>query len=364
MNTPLDEAYRDLAADARNYADPDRVLHEARRRRTRRATLLVAAVVTAVASALGVAQLVRPPSQIAAPAPAVRTIAPPPSSTPLPQDSAVGRGTLVYTACQFGCPTYLVVEDGRQFLLDEQTEPPPGNLTLSPDGRWLGRPTSTGYSLRDLLGTDTRLIEVPRSSGVDGLRLSPWGWADDSQQAILGAHTDGDVARYLSVSLPSGRTATAAVPAGTEPVGLSRSGDLLLLDERSYGRLPLTRVDLQLGDTGPGIRIQTVAPSTVLADQDHGLTLQVRNDRIYALTHATSQAAVVQYDLRGRTVGEARLGPADAPLGPVDEGYAVLSVPASGGATAELTVLSGTTRRVLAVLPSAALVVLPGSSRH
>ncbi len=364
MNTPLDEAYGDLAVEARNYADPDKVLREVQRRRSRRARLAAVAAVVAL-TILGFATVIDRPSQLAAPqSSAVPTISPPATAVSLPADAAAGRGTMIYTACPYGCPTYLVVEGGRQYLLGQQTAPPPGNLTLSPDGRWLGQPTSTGFAVRDLLGINIRFALLEPSK-EEGMRLSPWAWAADSSRLVLGAHADGKVARYLSLTVGTGKPSRLEVPAGAEPVGMLGSGELLLLDERSYDQLPLTSVPLQIGRSGRSVELRLDPPgSKVFADHDHGLSLQVRGDHIFALAYSSTHTSMVKYDVAGRQLSETTLSDTDAALGPVTDGFAVLSAATTTGKAAQLVVLNGFERQVLATLPSQALAVLPGGTRH
>ena len=49
----------------------------------------------------------------------------------------MGRGAVVYAPCRSSCPTLLTLEDGRTYGLGARTVHPQGNITLSPDGRWL-----------------------------------------------------------------------------------------------------------------------------------------------------------------------------------------------------------------------------------
>ncbi|MFI9592739.1 hypothetical protein [Nonomuraea sp. NPDC052265] len=73
------------------------------------------------------------------------------------------------TACQSRCPTFLLLADGRQYLLGERTVSPPGNITLSPDGRRLGR---------DVTGRQVARLPLPSDQ-------FPIGPVDDGSAVVL-----------------------------------------------------------------------------------------------------------------------------------------------------------------------------------
>ena len=134
----MHDAYRSLEAQAGNYADPQVAWRIGRRRRVRQystgailAALVVSSCTWAIMSVAGrttEALVATPPSSSDTP----------PSSVPqLPNDAAVGPAAMIYTACQYSCPTYLVTKDGQRYLLGDQTLNPPGNLTLSPEAAGL-----------------------------------------------------------------------------------------------------------------------------------------------------------------------------------------------------------------------------------
>jgi hypothetical protein len=177
MTTDLKRTLASLAARSVNYADADRVIRAVRRRRRRRAmiTAPVFAVVTAVAAAVGLGAVApthttRPPTvpaEFALPP----TISVPANAPLLPSDRPVGRAVAAYRECLTGCPTYLVMGNGRQYRIDvtpvKSTNPIPNNwVEISPDGRWLA--VTTGgitMSIRDLLGTAVTPVKLVDVSG-------------------------------------------------------------------------------------------------------------------------------------------------------------------------------------------------------
>ncbi|MFE3452093.1 hypothetical protein ACFXJ8_24550 [Nonomuraea sp. NPDC059194] len=349
----LRAAYRAMEAEARDYADPGRAVAVARRRG--RARIAVAGVCLAVVAMLAGAGLRlwpgEAPAVIAATPSSPVVITPPATAAPLPEAGTGQPGLMVYTPCMHGCPTYVALADGRQHLLGEKTAPPPGNLTLSPDGRWLGLPVATGYELRDLVSGTVHQIAFPGRSD-HGAVLSPWAWSADGRRLILGHHASGDVLAYLEVDVNTGRTSVPAVPRGFEPLGLLVTGELLLFEESRYGK-QATRVELAVG--GPERTITLDGGATPLVTADGGPSIQVRGDRFYAV--APDLTAVVEFDATGREVRRLPLRSGEGPLGPLQDGFAVQS-----GPVVEVRTPSGARR--LADLPETALVVLPGMARH
>ncbi|MGW2161368.1 hypothetical protein [Nonomuraea sp. NPDC001699] len=296
---------------------------------------------------------------VASPAYAVE---PPAQAPTLPSSGPVGRGALVYTACPSRCPTFLLLADGRQYLLGERTVSPPGNLTLSPDGRWLGRPADGGYEVRDLLGGAVHRLEPPTGGDADSA-YSPWVWSADSRRLIVGYHASGDVRSYQALEFPGGRAGELDLPRGQEPVGLLPSGEPLLLDVARHDRRPLKRVTLTQADTGRALTLTSGAG--VLADADHGLTVQVRGERVYTLEYSGDRIAVLEFDVTGRQVGRLPLPSGQFPVGPVDGGFAVVQVPQDQArGRQKLEVVSPSGRRPLFDVPGLAAVVLPGGARH
>ncbi|RSM99599.1 hypothetical protein DMB42_42680 [Nonomuraea sp. WAC 01424] len=367
MNRALGEAFHRLGQEARDYADADRALaalRTRRTRRTRRALVAGSAALVVIAGGLAAFQARSP----AAPDATVTVVSPahavePPAQAPtLPATGPVGRGALVYTACQSQCPTFLLLADGRQYLLGERTVSPPGNITLSPDGRWLGQPVKGGYEVRDLLGDAVHRLEPPAAPDADSA-YSPWAWSADSRRLIVGYHASGDVRTYRTLELPSGRTGELDPPPGQEPVGLLPSGEPLLLDHGQDAKSPLERVTLKHADTG---RAVTLASGTgVLADADHGLSVQTNGERVFVLEYAGDRITVLEFDVTGRQVARLPLPPGQYPVGPVDGGYAVIQVPQDQArGRQKLEVVSPVGRRPLFDVPGPAAVVLPGGARH
>ncbi|MEU7898419.1 hypothetical protein AB0B45_36850 [Nonomuraea sp. NPDC049152] len=314
----LRAAYRALEEEAGDYADPGKAVAIVRRRRL--AVVGATVAVLAIASGLWFAR--------AAPTQEI-SVATPPSSA----------GQSIHTACMHGCPTYLTLTDGRQVLLGERTAPPPGNLTLSPDGRWLGTPTATAFQLKDLTGTT--VYESPPAG--PGEVIGPWAWSADSRTLLLASHASGDVSAYYLLDLTTGQATKAEVPKGFEPVGLAQ-GELVLFDESQYGKRA-TKVELTVG----GRPITFDAGDAELITADGGPSLVVREDRVYALAPATN--TMIEFGLDGKELTRYQLG--GQPLAPSKAGYVVSDagkVSASG--------------QQLFALPPDSQIVVPGMARH
>jgi hypothetical protein len=364
MNRALGEAYHHLDQDVRNYADADRALVTLRTRRTRRALIAGSAAILVIVGGL-VAFQQRPPGSpdaavtVASPTHAVE---PPAQAPALPSTGPVGRGAMVYTACQSQCPTFLLLADGQQYLLGERTVNPPGNITLSPDGRWLGQPVNRGYDVRDLLGGTVHRLEPPTGADADSA-YSPWAWSADSKRLIVGYHASGNIRFYQALEFPSGRTSQLDLPPGHEPVGLLPSGEQLLLDESQHGKLPLERVTLKYANTGRTITLTSGAG--VLADTDHGLLIQVNGERVFTLEYSGDRITVLEFDITGKQVARLPLPADQFPVGPVDGGFAVIKVPQDQAhGQQKLEAISPSGHRPLFDVPGQAAVVLPGGARH
>lgn len=315
----LRAAYRALEEEAGDYADPGKALSIVRRRRM----AVVGAAAVAVLAVAGGMWFAR-----AAPSQEVSVATRPPDT-----------GRSIHTACMYGCPTYLTLSDGRQVLLGRQTAPPPGNLTLSPDGRWLGTPTATAFELKDLTGTT-----VHRSPpAARGEVVAPWAWSADSRTLLLASHASGDVSAYYLLDLTTGGVTRPDVPEGFEPVGIAH-GELVLFQESQYGK-PATSVELRTGDR----TVTLDAGDAELITQDGGPTLSVREDRIYALAPATD--TMIEFGLDGKELTRYPLG--GEALAPSPDGYVVSDAGkvSAGG-------------RPLFDLPRESLIVVPGMARH
>ncbi|GLX98699.1 hypothetical protein [Herbidospora sp. NBRC 101105] len=321
------EAYRDLAEDARDYGDPDRAIDTAGRRRAARwSAVAVAAVVIAVFAWF------RPQPE---PAPVIHK--PPHASA---------RAHSLYSACRTGCATMLRLTDGRDIEIGIDTIYPPGNYTISPDGRWLGVPDKRGYLLSDLLGgPDLRLPAEP--SGVYG----PWVWAADSSRIILANHRDGDVFHYLDVDLRTGQVTRPVVPEGNEIVGLTSGGDLILQ--------PPQKVTDKLTLTVGGRPVVFRTKTGPLADDDHGLSIQSRGDQLYLLEYG-EEPVIQMFSPDGRADAYLRIPDGRYAVGPTANGYVVVE---PGDRTQRLYEIGGE-ERLVGEYPRDAGVVIPGLARH
>ncbi|MEU8250040.1 hypothetical protein [Nonomuraea sp. NPDC048916] len=355
----LRDTYHELEQEARDYADADRALRVLRRRRIVRTAAGAALAALVIAGGVGLQQgLARTPGDTIVAVPATSGSAEPsPTHPALPANGPVGQGAAVYTPCRQACPTLLALADGRQYVLGARTVNPPGNLTLSPDGRWLGMPTPSGYELRDLLGDTTHRIPAPATGGTDSA-YSPWAWSADSRRLILGYHASGKVGEYTDVDLATGQITTPRLPEGSEPVGILPSGDLVLLDRSQYGESARRQVRLRTGDATVTLR---ATGDGVLSDADHGLSVQVSGGRVFLLEYTGEKVAVLEFDQRGVLVSRTPLADGHYAVGPTSDGYAVLQLPPDQR-TGRLRLLSA--GRLLREFPGEAEIVIPGGARH
>lgn len=131
----------------------------------------------------------------------------PGSAAPLP-DGILSRAELVY-ACVQGCRPVVLFADGREFEVPTDA-PSTREITLSPDGRWLGYPLGTGFVVRDLLS------HVEHRTGSDALnrRLQAWAWTADSSQLLLAEVRDGRPEAFALLRVEVGVTVGGAPTAG------------------------------------------------------------------------------------------------------------------------------------------------------
>jgi hypothetical protein len=222
----------DLAADARDYGDPDRAVATARRRVAVRrvAVPLVAAAAVAILAAVLTSPAVRDrfdggPDIGTTPDPYPQypdRVTVPERADPLPATPLTGNAAFVYAPCPRDCDPYLVMPDGTQYRLPRpDLGTPVYGYSLSPDGRWLGRPTAAGFELRDLRGGATA---IPDSGpGV----TEAWVWAPDSRTVLLARHHDGAVDHYLLVTLNGGQPPQRIAPPSATVVAMRNNGDLV-----------------------------------------------------------------------------------------------------------------------------------------
>jgi hypothetical protein len=133
----------------------------------------------------------------------------------LPTNSAVGRATLIYSACP-QCGAWLVTEDGALYNVAPLRRTPiadlpnPGptagtsavvmgpvappepmwGLRLSPDGRWLAQPGDGEVLIRDLTSTTVRRV-APTVNNT--------AWSDDGRLIVLSANGSGSDRELLDL---------------------------------------------------------------------------------------------------------------------------------------------------------------------
>lgn len=138
----------------------------------------------------------------------------PTSAAPLP-DGILSRAELVY-ACVQGCRPVVLFADGREFEVPTDA-PSTREITLSPDGRWLGYPLGAGFVVRDLLG------HVEHRTGSDTLnrRLQAWAWTADSSRLLLAEVRDGRPEAFVLLRVDVGPRVEVGPPVGDGPPGES-----------------------------------------------------------------------------------------------------------------------------------------------
>ena len=253
MNDHLRRAYRDLARDAQDYVNLEAVMRKAERRRA--APRWIGAAVATAAVMVVAACLVRsgqgdpvasPSSDPSGSATASSAVAikPPAQATDLPGSGSVGTAELAYGGCGRGCPTYLLLTDGRQFRIpNADADNPTSGLTLSPDGKWFGSRVGGDYVVRDLTGTARHVLPGP---------LDPWAWSADSRWLLLADHNDGTVKRYTLLDVLNGRTVGHAPTDAQEwgVRGVLPSGELLLA--RGEGPARTSKLTVRTVDAATG----------------------------------------------------------------------------------------------------------------
>jgi hypothetical protein len=153
---------------------------------------------------------------------------------PLPTDRGIGPAALLYFPSSEDVATgswRIVTSDGRQYGIAASMDEPGSEFlapaSLSPDGRWLLVHRRRDLILRDLTGTSERKVTT------DWYRSAQSFWSLDSRQlmivrrdAISGADVDLTVVD-LESGVRSGPS-PLATPQGAEPLGVDRSGHLVL----------------------------------------------------------------------------------------------------------------------------------------
>ncbi|WP_019869750.1 TolB-like translocation protein [Salinispora oceanensis] len=250
MNQDFRSAYRELAEEAGSYADPERAIAVARRRR--RNSILVLPAVLTVAITIGTVLAVRPDS---GPAPAqplgpgvTASAQAPAAATPLPA-TAVGPATLAYAPCRT-CATQIVLATGAHHLVPSDSGMTSIGTSLSPDGRWLSYPAGRDMKIRDLTGDRVWTVA---SSGPQR-RVGIWAWSVDSSRLLLGDYHDGQDNRYTVLRLDTGTRTAVDVAEEDLIVGLLPTGEVLTTpDLLGPDRQRSTRITLTVG-TGTAAR--------------------------------------------------------------------------------------------------------------
>lgn len=245
MTEDFRNAYRELAEEAGSYADPERAIAVARRRR--RNSILVLPAVLTVAITIGAVLAVRPdsgpaPTQPLGPGVTASAQAPA-SATPLPA-TPVGAATLVYAPCR-DCATQIVLATGAHHLVpSEEVGRTAIGTSLSPDGRWLSYPVGRDMKIRDLTGDHVWTVA---SSGPQR-RVGVRAWSVDSSRLLLGDYHDGQDNTYTVLRLDTGARTTADVAAEDLIVGLRPTGEVLTTpDLLGPDRQRSTRITLTAG---------------------------------------------------------------------------------------------------------------------
>jgi hypothetical protein len=232
MSARLRDLLDDLASGARGYGDPDVAVATARRRVAVRrvAVPLVAAAAVAILAAVLTSPAVRDRFDSG---PEIGTtpdarpdypdrVTVPERADPVPDTPLTGSASFVYAPCPRDCDPYLVMQDGTQYRLPRpDIGPPDHGYTLSPDGRWLGRPTASGFELRDLRGG-----RMPVPDGGPGV-TEAWVWTPDSRTVLLARHVDGAVDHYVLVDLYGGSPVRVAPPPA-RVVAIRNTGELVV----------------------------------------------------------------------------------------------------------------------------------------
>jgi hypothetical protein len=323
VNDRILTAYRETAAAALDYADPDRAVATARRRRRTR----VAALVPVIAAVLGAGFLLRPE-----PAPPATTaisvadpvlLAAPSEPEPLPR-GATGPATLVYTPCFSDCDALVALTDGRQFAVPrDPAGAHAGRMSLSPGGSWLGYPHSGEYLVRDLTGTTLHRIRP----AVAGHRVDAAAWSADATKLVLAEEPGvGGDATYRLLDLTTGATTNLPIPHGHQVAGLLPDGAALHVPLLSSGdTLPLTATDGHVFPIALGGKLAAgeLAWSVHLARNGTDVWIVVGTaqpdipaavDKTVAIILATlSGRALARYDLPATGLWD--------PLGPADDGF-------------------------------------------
>lgn len=289
------------------------------------------------------------------------------SATPLPEGAIAapeGRqhpAELVY-ACVRGCRPVVRLTDGSEFTVPTDA-PSTREVTLSPDGRWLGYPVGAGFVVRDLLGA----AQHRSVSLTPDRRVRAWAWTADSRRLLLAEVRDGQPEAYVLLELEGGRTEVAAWP-GHEIIGVRSPAELLTIrpdvpaGTRAEAGLsePTGTMDRWFTvDTGSHLRAGERIEPTSLRFSGSGYEIVVvdaDDGPVAVLRFAGAEGGAVRHDLPGPGAGRWSV------LGIGDDGRAFVR---NGPEGTEVWYLTGDgSLRAGPSLPGDAVVVTPGTARN
>jgi hypothetical protein len=328
--------------------------------RWRRDGWLVGSIVLALLI-VGAAALVGSRSGEPAAAPSDGATSGPPT---LPEDTRVGRADVVY-ACVQGCAATVRLVDGREFEIPTDA-PSARDITLSPDGRWLGYPLGTGFVLQDLIGPGGYRLG---GRAVDG-RLAAWSWSADSTLLLLAELRDGEPAEFLLQNLDDRSRTRVPVWPGREVLGVRVPAELLTTPQPYTGAG--SRVDIEVSNTSrtvisaktvdvsrhlqPGERLEPGSLRFTGGDEYEIVVLRNGDDQPVGVVRFGTPAGGRRYDLTDPSPGR----------------WSVLGTGANGRAfvrngqnrTAVWYLLPNGTFTPGPDLPGDLLIIPPGSARY
>ena len=371
--------YRELDAEARNYADPERVIALAKRRRG--STAAMAAIPVALAGLLGAVVVLGPGAARTPSAPVGEAVRPsaaaeagmlrPPGQLPALPPGPVGRAAFVYTPCRGACDgVFVVLSDGRQFVLPRPTEGGPSvqSMTMSWDGRWLGYQWQGQYMVRSLTDVQVHWVKPEATEAV-----FPVAWSSDSQRLLLQRTDSATNAAYSVLDVGSGLATQLTAPKGTKAFGILPDGTVLFRQENNIG--PVVAWSTRAGQT------VTIDATTHLRDESVRSVFLAPDDRsVYLVTARSPEGqvsgeltAVIHADFTGKVLGRYDIPKLDLEnqycdvLGPVADGFAFSCRNGSGSMTTLLTVSAAGTRQGIKLsaqewpnYPQLAEIAIPG----
>jgi hypothetical protein len=363
--------YREMDAEARNYADPERAITAAKRRRR----FAVAVTPVALAGLIGAVMVLRLVATGTPPPPAAEATFPttateagtlrPRGQVMVLPSGPVGRAAFAYGPCRGdNCGTFVVLSDGRQFVLPPFSEEdlPILSIEISWDGRWLGHRSEGQYLVRSL--TDGRVHRVkPEAAGVV---VFPVAWSSDSRRLLLQLTDDRDAtAGYTVLDVESGLTTRLTAPTGMEAFGIRPDGTVLFHHDGK-----IVAQSTSAGHTA------TIDVTSQLKDETvHSVFLAPDDRSVYVVTGNGEQPVVIHADFDGNIQGRYEVPKLDLEnqycdaLGSVADGLAFTCRNGSGSRTVLTVVSAAGTREGVKLdahdwpnYPQRATFVIPGST--